>query len=110
MSAIKCSFTDALEPVVYWDSSFAIARADRAAPWHNECMNFAASMQAEGMFASLTDDCKFGLRSLRGMKCQRNDEAISYVRAKYEIASVALLLRNDNNKLFRHVLNESGEK
>ena len=62
MSAIKCSFTDALEPVVYWDSSFAIARADRAAPWHNECMNFAASMQAEGMFASLTDDCKFGLR------------------------------------------------
>ena len=59
------------------------------------------------MFASLIASffaTAFGLRSLRGMKRYRNDEAISYVRTKYGIASVASLLRNDNNKLFRHAL------
>ena len=66
--------------------------------------------------------------SLRGVKRQRNDEAISILGAKYvhfvdcfvprnrlrpllggvgvgtEIASVALLPRNDNNRFFRQPL------
>jgi predicted nucleic acid-binding protein len=55
VSAIKRSFTDALEPVVYWDSSFAIARVDRADPWHNECMSFAANMQTEGVLCIVSE-------------------------------------------------------
>ena len=55
MSAIKRDFTDVLEPVVYWDSSFAIARVDRTDPWHNECMSFAASMQAEGVLCIVSE-------------------------------------------------------
>jgi hypothetical protein len=45
--------------------------------------------------------------SLRGVKRQRNDEAISLIGAKYEIASVASLPRNDNNKFFRQPLSEA---
>ena len=40
---------------------------------------------------------------LMGAKAERRSNLLS--RAKYEIASVALLPRNDNNKLFRHSLN-----
>jgi glycosyltransferase involved in cell wall biosynthesis len=36
----------------------------------------------------------------------RNDEAISYLRAKYKIASVTSLPRNDNNRLFKQMTNK----
>lgn len=48
MAAEKRSFTDPLEPLIYWDASFAIAFIVFSEAYHDECIAFEARMRAEG--------------------------------------------------------------
>jgi predicted nucleic acid-binding protein len=45
----KRNFRDALEPVIYWNTSFVIAQWDTNDPFHRECLAFARRMQREGV-------------------------------------------------------------
>lgn len=45
------NFQDALEDVIYWNSSFAIARLNDADLYHPQCLDFANRMDAEGVLS-----------------------------------------------------------
>lgn len=55
MNAVKRSFSDELEPLVYWDSSFAIARVEESDSWHDKCVSFAARMQKAGVVPATSE-------------------------------------------------------
>ncbi len=43
------NFFDPLEPIVYWNSSFAIAFWQSYDPYHDECVRFAERLRSEGI-------------------------------------------------------------
>ncbi len=49
------TFQDALEEVVYWDSSFAIARLDDTEQYHAECLDFTRRIDTEGTLSVSSD-------------------------------------------------------
>ena len=55
MAARKRSFDDILEPILYWDASFAIARAVDTEPYHDECVGFRNRLEAEGILSIAGD-------------------------------------------------------
>jgi predicted nucleic acid-binding protein len=55
MPAERRSFADPLEPVVYWDTSFAIARLRVNHPYHAEALNFAHRLDAEAILSTSSD-------------------------------------------------------
>jgi len=55
MAAIKRSFDDILEPILYWDASFAIARAVDTEPYHDECVDFRNRLETEGILSTVSD-------------------------------------------------------
>ncbi len=55
MRAERRSFHDALEPIIYWDTTFPIAFTVLADPWHAECEKFRSRLEAE-LILSVTSD------------------------------------------------------
>jgi len=53
--AEKRNFHDALEPIIYLNSSFIIAHCDRGDPFHLECRDFFGRLQAEGTICVVSD-------------------------------------------------------
>jgi len=53
--AERRNFHDALEPIVYLNSSFVIAHCDRGDPFHLECRDFFDRLQAEGVICVVSD-------------------------------------------------------
>lgn len=53
--AERRNFHDALEPIVYLNSSFVIAHCDRGDPFHFECRDFFDRLQAEGAICVVSD-------------------------------------------------------
>ncbi len=53
--AERRNFLDALEPIVYLNSSFVIAHCDRGDPFHLECRDFFDRLQAEGVICVVRD-------------------------------------------------------
>ncbi|HIE29397.1 TPA: PIN domain-containing protein [Candidatus Poribacteria bacterium] len=53
--AIKRSFLDELEPIIYWDSSFAIAVFLDTELYHDECEKFRQRLNAEGVLSVVGD-------------------------------------------------------
>ncbi len=45
MSAIKRTFSDPLEPIIYWDTSFALAALVTSEQWHAECHAFRLRLE-----------------------------------------------------------------
>ena len=55
MAAIKRSFDDILESIIYWDASFAIAHYVNTEPYHGECIDFCDRLEAEGILSIAGD-------------------------------------------------------
>jgi len=55
MIAIKRSFLDELEPIIYWASSFAIAVFLDTELYHDECEKFRQRLNAEGVLSVVGD-------------------------------------------------------
>jgi predicted nucleic acid-binding protein len=55
MPAERRSFQDALEEVIYWDSSFAIAALIDTHPYHAECLDFRQRLEREGILSVGSD-------------------------------------------------------
>ena len=55
MAAIRRSFDDVLEPIIYWDASYAIAYYVDTEPYHNECVDFRNRLEAEGILSIAGD-------------------------------------------------------
>ena len=53
--AEKRNFHDALEPIIYLNSSFIIAHCDRGDPFHIDCRDFFDRLQAEGVICVVSD-------------------------------------------------------
>ena len=53
--AERRNFHDALEPIIYLNSSFIIAHCDRGDPFHLECRDFFGRLQAEGTICVVSD-------------------------------------------------------
>jgi len=53
--AERRNFHDALEPIVYLNSSFVIAHCDRGDPFNLECHDFFDRLQAEGVICIVSD-------------------------------------------------------
>ena len=53
--AEKRNFHDALEPIIYLNSSFIIAHCDRGDPFHIDCRDFFDRLQAEGVICIVSD-------------------------------------------------------
>jgi predicted nucleic acid-binding protein len=49
------NFHEALEPVIYWNTSFVIARWDINDPFHHECVAFSQRLMAEGVVCVVSD-------------------------------------------------------
>ncbi|MCX7967079.1 MAG: PIN domain-containing protein [Armatimonadetes bacterium] len=49
------NFQDALEPIVYWNTSFAISRWDTNDPFYRECAAFSQRLQIEGVIRAVSD-------------------------------------------------------
>jgi predicted nucleic acid-binding protein len=52
MAAIKRSFDDVLESIIYWDASYAIAYYVDTEPYHNECVDFRNRLEAESILSN----------------------------------------------------------
>jgi len=55
MTAIKRSFLDELEPIIYWDASFAIAVFLDIELYHDECENFRQRLNTKGILSVVGD-------------------------------------------------------
>jgi len=55
MTAIKRSFLDNLEPIIYWDTSFAIAVFLDTELYHDECEKFRQRLNTEGILSVVGD-------------------------------------------------------
>jgi predicted nucleic acid-binding protein len=55
MPAQRRTFHDPLESVIYWDSSFAIARLHGDHDHHAECVDFACRLDTEGILSIASD-------------------------------------------------------
>jgi len=55
MTAIKKSFLDELEPIIYWDASFAIAVFLDTELYHDECENFRQRLNMEDILSVVGD-------------------------------------------------------
>ena len=53
--AERRNFHNALEPIIYLNSSFVIAHCDRSDPFHLECRDFFDRFQAEGVICVVSD-------------------------------------------------------
>lgn len=55
MSAIKRTFSDPLEPIIYWDTSFALAALVTSEQWHAECHAFRLRLEATGTLSVVSE-------------------------------------------------------
>ena len=55
MTAIRRSFLDKLEPIIYWDASYAIAISFDKELYHDECVYFRDRLKAEGALSVVGD-------------------------------------------------------
>jgi len=55
MAAIKRGFDDILEPILYWDASYAIAYYVDTEPYHDECVDFRNRLEAESILSIAGD-------------------------------------------------------
>jgi len=55
MPAQRRSFKDALEPVLYWDTTFAIAFFVETERYHTECVEFYQRLDCEGILSVVSD-------------------------------------------------------
>ena len=55
MKAERRSFHNALEPILYWDATFAVAFTVPTDPWHAECEEFRSRLEAR-LILSVTSD------------------------------------------------------
>lgn len=55
MAAIKRGFDDILEPILYWDASYAIAYYVDTEPYHDECVDFRDRLEAESILSIAGD-------------------------------------------------------
>jgi predicted nucleic acid-binding protein len=55
MIAIKRRFFDSLEPIIYWDTSFAIAVFLDTELYHDECEKFRQRLNTEGVLSVVGD-------------------------------------------------------
>ena len=55
MAAEKRNFYEALEPVLYWDTTFAIAHLADTEQYHSECLAFEGRLQAESILSVVSE-------------------------------------------------------
>lgn len=55
MPAIRRSFTDSLEAIIYLDATFAIAGLESTEPYHAECMAFRKRMEKVSALCVVSD-------------------------------------------------------
>jgi hypothetical protein len=55
MPAEPRTFDNLLEPLVYWDTTFAIAYIENTAPFHDECRWFADRLERESILSVSSD-------------------------------------------------------
>ncbi len=55
MPAEKHSFTDPLEPILYWDSNFTVAFFEETDPFHAECLAFCQRLEVEECLSTVSD-------------------------------------------------------
>lgn len=55
MPAQRCSFTDPLESIIYWETSFAKAYFDTTEPHHDQCIAFFQRLQNEHVLSVSSD-------------------------------------------------------
>jgi len=55
MAAEKRNFHEALEPVVSWDATFAIARLTNTERYHPECLAFEKRLQVESVLSVVNE-------------------------------------------------------
>ncbi|MBM3238451.1 PIN domain-containing protein [Candidatus Poribacteria bacterium] len=55
MATEKRNFHEALEPVLYWDATFAIARLVDAERYHSECLAFEGRLQAGSILSVVSE-------------------------------------------------------
>jgi predicted nucleic acid-binding protein len=55
MAAERRTFTDALEPFIYWDTSFVVAVFEPTEPFHAPCLAFANRCQTEALVPAVSD-------------------------------------------------------
>lgn len=61
MPAKRRSFYGRLEPVIYWDATYAIAALDETDDYHLECNNFYHRLEGESVLSVMSD---FGYNEL----------------------------------------------
>ena len=49
MSSKRRSFDEKLEPLIYWDTTFAFTAFSAIEPFHAECVAFRKRLDAEGV-------------------------------------------------------------
>jgi len=55
MSAERRNFNDFLEPLIYWDATFAIAFFEEDAQFHIQCVDFERRLRGEGILSLSSD-------------------------------------------------------